>query len=222
MINGINKIYVLHHTPMIERKTTLNQRLTEEYIECEWVESFKPDEIEKDYEIYLKNWESYKNIDIIHPYGIYKNFSKKISIGSLSLILKHLWCFDEQIKNNYENILILEDDAVIPTNFIEYLNNNMNDFLILNKNEQVEMLMIGTSHNYRAKNIEKNKYAHYNENQKTRCTHAYVINISATKKIKENFKPINLSIDFKLNEIIQVENIKVAWSEPGLEQSKIN
>ena len=57
------------------------------------------------------------------------------------------------------------------------------------------------------------------ENQKTRCTHAYINNIMATKKILKNIYPINLPIDFKLNEIIQIENIKVAWSEPGLNQN---
>lgn len=217
-MNNIDKIYVLHHKPMIDRGNILKKRLDEEGIECEWVEIFSPEEIGDNYEKYLENWQQFEDIEIIHPYGKYQNFGMKISIGSLSLVLKHLWCFNDQIKNNYENVLILEDDVKIPQNFKSYLNNNIKDFVELFHNENIEMLMMGTSHNFITKNYISGKYAHYSENQKTRCTHAYITNINATKRIVEKFKPINLPIDFKLNEIIQLEKIKVAWSEPGLTQ----
>ena len=161
MIQYLNKVYVLHHKPMVDRGNVLRKRLEEEGIACQWVENYSPEEINDEYEKYIENWEQFENIEIVHPYGRYQNFSKKISIGELSLFLKHLYCYEEQIKNNYENILILEDDCDIPKNFISYLENNMNDFLELNKDESITMLFIGTSHNFVSKNYKTGKYAHY-------------------------------------------------------------
>ncbi len=215
----IDKIYLLHHEEYINRGILIKNRLKEENIEFEIVTNFSPEEIKQQYDNLINDY--CKDITIIHPYGEYINTPIKISIGSYSLIRKHLYCLHEQIKNNYENILILEDDVDIPINFNLYLENNMRDFLELKKTENVTMLMIGKSHNFISKNYNPIKFAHYSVNQKTRCTHAYITNIEATKKLVRNFEPINLPIDFKLNEIMQTENIKVAWSEPGLIQKPI-
>ena len=208
----IDKIYVLHHKDFTKRKEFIENRLKEEDIEFEFVENFLPEEI--DYEKELENWENFPKIDVMHPYGVYANFSKKISAGSLSLVLKHLWCFKEQIKHNYENILILEDDANIPPSFKNLLYKIMVEF----KESDSEMVMVGTSHHFQSKNITPGRIVHDGPNQKTRCTHAYIINISITQKLIDGFNIINLPIDFKLNEIIQLEDIKVAWVEPGITQ----
>ena len=213
-IENLDKIYVLNHTDYYKRRERIENSLKEENIDYELVQRFHPTEI--DYDKELIDWEKHEKIDIVQPHGTYKNFSKKISIGSLSLVLKHLWCFRNQIENGYKNILILEDDVNIPFNFRKYLENNMKEFIEL-QNLGIGMIMMGTSHNFVARNMT-GKYIHYNEYQKTRCTHAYVLNIDTTKKFLKRFKNINLPIDFKLNEIIQLENIKVAWSEPGLKQ----
>jgi len=215
-IENLDKIYVLNHSDFEQRRIKIESILKEQDIEYELVQSFHPKNI--DYEKELNGWENFEPITIKHPYGQYENFSKKISINSLSLVLKHKWCFTEQIKNNYKTILILEDDVDIPNNFFSFLNKNIIEFIDMNKNESVGMLMIGTSHNYLTKNKKENKFIHYNQNQKTRCTHAYLIDIETTKKVLPRFNTINLPIDFKLNEIIQVESIKVAWTEPGLNQ----
>lgn len=216
-IIGLDKIYVLHHPPMIHRGERIKMRLLEESIEYELVTNFPPEEI--DYEKELEGWNTTPLLEIPHPYGGYISEPMKISLGSLSLVLKHLWCYRKQIENNYENILILEDDVFIPNNFKQYLINNMIDFLDLQKSEGVSMLMVGISHQRTSKAFKPGKWAHYGENQKTRCTHAYITNIEATKKIVANFYPINNPIDFRLDSILTIQKIKVAWSEPGLIQN---
>ncbi|MCK9446155.1 glycosyltransferase family 25 protein [bacterium] len=218
MGNKIDKIYLLHHKPMIERYNIINKRLEEENVDVEWVEHFSPDDIGNKYEEYLKNWDRYEDILIKQPHGNYQNFSKKISMNSLSLILKHKYCFEEQINNNYENIIILEDDCEIVKNFNNMIDDIFSEFQILMKEENVGMITLGTSHGFKSRSIDNYKYIHYFENQKTRCTHAMLYNIETTKKILNRFDILNLPIDFKLNEIIQVEDIRVAWLEPGFIQ----
>jgi len=217
MVNKVDKIYVLNHKDFTDRLEIIENNLNREGLEYKLVQVGHPDTI--DYESELEGWEHYDDIIIQQPYDSYRNFSKKISVGSLSLILKHLWCYKDQIENNYENVLILEDDCDIPENFSEYLSDNMRDFSELNEIDGVGVLVMGTSHNFLCKNIKEGKSCHYGLYQKTRCTHAYILNINSTSKILERFKIINLPIDFKLNEILQLEGIKVAWSEPGLEQN---
>ncbi len=212
----LDKIFVLNHSDFVDRRKKISDALAVEQLEFEIVDKYHPDEI--DYEKELIGWEEYKKILIRQPYNSYVNFSKKISIGSLSLVLKHLWCYREQVSRGYEHILILEDDCSIQKGFKEFLEKNFNDFISL-RNENVGMLMLGSYENFVSKAINDNKSCYYSPNQKTRCTHAYIINMETAKKLIRNFKPINLPIDFKLNEIIEIEDIKVAWSEPGLPQN---
>jgi hypothetical protein len=54
--------------------------------------------------------------------------------------------------------------------------------------------------------------------QKTRCTHCYIISSEAAQKMIEGFGNINLPIDFKMNEVIQINRMKIGWVEPGLKQ----
>jgi hypothetical protein len=55
--------------------------------------------------------------------------------------------------------------------------------------------------------------------QKTRCTHAIVYNLNCVQRILDHAAQINMPWDFKLNETIELEKLKVAWSEPGIPQS---
>ena len=215
MIIGLDKIYVLNHFDFRERRERIENKLKSENIEYQLVQNYHSSEI--DYEKELEGWKKFEDVDIVHPYGVYRNFSKKISVESLSLVLKHIWCYRDQISNNYQNVLILEDDAQIPNNFKNYLNENMKEYLYLLENDDIGMLMVGMSHHFISKK-QNGKCVQYAENQKCRCTHAYIINIETTKKVLNRFSIINLPIDFKLNEIIAIENIKVAWSEPGIIQ----
>lgn len=208
------KIYVVHHNKLIDRKLLISERLKDESIVVDWVELFTPEEIKSNYEIYVKD-NTFHDIIINHPYGRYKNFSKKITLSELSLFLKHKFCFEQQIKNNEEFMLILEDDCVIPKNFNQVLINNLNEFIKKNG----DILILGECENF--KPLGKNgEYIHYDSKNKTRCTHAILYNIESTKKIIKYMNTVNLPIDFKLNEIMELEKFNVFWTIDGLHQNK--
>jgi GR25 family glycosyltransferase involved in LPS biosynthesis len=211
---GIDKIFVCHHKPLLDRKDRLDIIFKNLDLDVEWVEKFLPEDI--DYNKEIGNPIIEKNCDYAiqqNKYIYYENVGKKVTISELSLYLKHKYCYLEQLKNNYENILILEDDVNINFDFIDYINNNMKEFLEKNP----DILVLGTAFNFRPV-IFNGKYIHINDNQLTRCTHAQVINRKCIEKILDHLYPVNLPIDFKLNEIIILEKLKVAWSEPGLTQ----
>ena len=152
-----------------------------------------------------------------NQYTLYENAGKRVSIPELSLYLKHQYCFEQQIENEYETIVILEDDIMLPDNFEEYLNVCCEEFD--NYNPKLDCVMLGSCFGFTSPYIKENRLIHYGENQLTRCTHAMMFSLDATKKIIQNLYPINWPIDFKLNEIIIKENLKVGWTEPSLQQA---
>jgi glycosyl transferase family 25 len=170
---------------------------------------------EFNYEEIIINYENYDDIYIEQIFNSYRNFYKKLSPGSVSLILKHIHCWKKQIDNNIDYCLILEDDVEIPENFKNLLDNI---YLEMISDKSIGLTMVGTSFNMVTPNKINEKLIYCHPLQKTRCTHAYFINKETAKILIDNFKPINLPIDFKMNEIIQKKNIKVSWYEPGLKQ----
>lgn len=212
----LDKVFLLHHrnNSFSKRYDYISKRLNEENIEYQIIDSFSPDEI--DYENIVRNYLEFipMRIDQIGNHS-YNNFSKKISSASTSLVLKHMDCWKKQIENNYEYCLILEDDCEIPYSFTEKLNSIMIEV----KNHKSNLVMVGTAFDFKSpSNIETDKNIYYHQKQKTRCTHAYIISKDCANKMINGFSNINLPIDFKMNEVIQLENIEVYWYEPGLKQ----
>jgi GR25 family glycosyltransferase involved in LPS biosynthesis len=218
-IQNLNKIFICHYSKLRERKIILSQQLEYAKLDYEWVEIFNVEDITDNYDKYISGWESFNPILIKQIQNSYKNFSKKLSPSELSLYLKHEYCFKKQIENNWNNILILEDDAELYDHFKNHLFSVMAEFNDMEFGFHIDILELGTAFNLKSLNLRNKKFTHFHPDQKTRCTHAAIFNISATQKIINNLRPINLPIDFKLNEIIQMENLKVAWAEPGIKQN---
>mgnify|MGYP003671499382 FL=1 len=219
----VDKIFVTHHKPLKERKEYLTQALKSNDIEVEWVEAFSDEEIKDNYEEYIsRREECFKGTIITQQFPgkkshDYENFSKEISLSELSLYLKHRYCFEQQLKHSYDTILILEDDIMVPNDFKTYINNHMDEFI----ESDGDMLVMGKSHWFDVlPHWRTGEWIHTSPNFKTRCTHAIVYSKKCINKILDNIDIINLPIDFKLNEIIQKENLKVYWSQPGIMQNK--
>jgi len=210
----IDKIFVLHHPPLKNRKEYLLKELSKYEMEVEWVEDFGIEEIKDKYDEYTSRKDEFYRGKIITPRRQYKNFSKKISLSELSLYLKHRYCFQQQKQHGYNTILILEDDIVCIKEFSDYIHNHITEF----QNEEGDMLIMGKSHNFNIKR-KTGKYIHHHPHYKTRCTHAIAYNKKCIDRLLNNIDIINLPIDFKLNEIIQKESLKVYWSAPGILQN---
>lgn len=194
----IDKIFVCHHKPLKQRKLYLEQFFQKNSINVEWVEDYLPNEIEYEY----------------------KRVVSRLDDSEISIYLKHQYCFEQQVKNNFKYILILEDDVDLPNNFLHYLENCMNEFI--SYEPELDGLMLGTCCGLISKNITNNKLVYYEDNQMTRCAHAMIFCLDASKKIVKNLRIINYPIDHKLNSIIKSENLKIGWAEPSIKQKSEN
>lgn len=204
----IDKIFVCHHNTLIDRKNILKNFFEKENIEVEWVENFLPEQIEN-------NYDKIVGTDILN-FDNYQEYGWKVNIAELSLYLKHKYCFETQVKNNYNIILILEDDVLLPDNFNEYISKILLEFE--NHFPKLDCIMLGTCCGFKSQFIEEGKLIHYGPNQLTRCTHAMIFTLECSKKIINNLYPIDFPIDHKLNKIIIKEDLKVAWAEPPIFQ----
>jgi hypothetical protein len=81
--------------------------------------------------------------------------------------------------------------------------------------------MLGGFSDFVSPNVNTDKKIHYHPLQKTRCTHCYIINKKCVKALIDGFSNINNPIDIKINEVIQINQLKVGWLEPGLKQIEI-
>jgi len=217
----MDKIFVCHHSPLTHRKEYLINFFSSKNIEVDWVESFSPEEIVESYDEVIGTKDLIINPNVPgvqqNQYTLYENAGKRVSIPELSLYLKHQYCFEQQIKYEYETIVILEDDIMLPDNFEEYLNVCYVEFN--NHNPKLDCVMLGSCFGFTSPYIKEDRLIHYGKNQLTRCTHAMMFSLNATKRIVRNLYPVNWPIDFKLNEIIIKENLKVGWTEPSLQQA---
>lgn len=206
-------VYVLNHPPLTDRRERITTRLIEESIVFDIIDKFSPEEFNND-ELTV-DWQIYEKIiiDQIGEYS-YHNYSRKLKPASTSLVLKHIYAWLKLITIGDKFALILEDDCEIPYGFSKLLQTITQEFI----DSDCEIAMLGGYLDFISPNIIPDKLLHYHEKQKTRCTHAYLIKDSAAEKMFNGVNNINNPIDFKMNEIIQLNDIKVSWLEPGLKQ----
>lgn len=220
-IPHVDKIFVCHHKPAAHRKERLQTLFKSNNIEVEWVESFLVEDIQDQYDNLVGSKDLFfdpkAHAVMQNQYTYYPNAGRLVSYNELSLYLKQKYCWEQQVLHNYKNIIIFEDDIILPVNFVEILSEASNEF-----NEhpaKLDFAMLGSAFNFKPRSMQPNKLLHYEKNLLTRCTHAMMFSLRAAPKILKHLYPVNWPIDFKLNEIIVQELFKVAWMEPGFNQA---
>ena len=145
----------------------------------------------------IKN--STKDIDakIYEKYSDYlSDNNKEYIIGATGCKLSHLGIIKDALKNNYENVLIFEDDITFIDNFIVYLN----DFINKVSNMNWDMLYLGGNvakvqfSKFKDYLIQTNKINVY-KCKNFKCTHAYIINKKLFTKIIKDLETYNSEID---------------------------
>jgi len=186
-----NKIYIIHYKPLTDRKEYLLNKLNQFNLSSlvEWVDQFDP-------KIYSKN---------------VFNLHNRIMAANEA----HCYCYEQQLKNNYQNILILEDDVDFENlNIISYLNKAAEDFIKLDG----DIAFLGTCCGLTVRNINDSQLLYYDPNYGSRSTGAYIVNIRCTLKILECSKLNCHAVDRMLGVLIPIINIRCLWAGLPLKQ----
>lgn len=181
------KFFVIHYTPLIERKEMIIKEFNKENI--------------NNYEIIVKHDREKIDFELLNKYN-------NLKLSEISLFLKHV----EVFKKEYDDIIIvLEDDSLLPNNFINKINE-----LISEAPENWDIIFCSESCNLHNQKID-NKLLY--ENIYARGTGMYILNKSVAKKLKyiyDNEETINYPIDHWFSYIYKKYELKYFWSEPTL------
>ena len=198
------KIFVLHYSKLTERKESiLNQFKIHNITDYEFIEKYdKSDITEFDRRF----------------------FQEHFNPSMVSLMLKHFFAYS-QIAEKYDSALIFEDDVLLCDNFMDKLNNYINQLP-----QDFDMLFIGDGCQLHIessliipnKNIyEKSLYPTLTGGDGgTRCTDSYIVSKKGAQKIcnylNNLYYKINQTSDWWLNRALRETNSKVYWAEPTI------
>ena len=197
------KIFIIHYKKLIDRKNHILKQFEKYNItDFEFIEIDR-DELQKyDLSIFEKNF--------INP--------------EKAIFLSHYYAYT-QIKDNYEEGLIFEDDVILSENFISIFNNYLKELP-----SDYDMLFIGDGCNLHIPKdkLIANKYIYEKCLEATdwggdgcsRCTDSYLVNKKCAIKLCEYINnityKINICIDWWLNKAARDINFKIYWAEPTI------
>jgi GR25 family glycosyltransferase involved in LPS biosynthesis len=194
----IDKFYMCHYQKLTERREYVEKVLSTHNIEVNWVLDFDKEALDKE------------SLSKTYPFLFSNKNGRYLSLAEISLVLKHKYVFDDVVKNNYQNVVVFEDDIILVDDFNNKLNNYMEQLP-----SDYDILWIGTCCNLHANNISVDKNV-YEVSHGSRCTHAYVISNSACRKINDIFDGVYQPIDWFFNSSIKTQNMRNFWAEPEL------
>jgi GR25 family glycosyltransferase involved in LPS biosynthesis len=196
------KIFVIHYKKLIDRKKHI-------------IEQFEKYNI-TDYEFIEIDRDELEGYDL----SLFENVAKH----DIAIYLSNMYAYKE-IKNNYDEAIIFEDDIILCDNFINIFNNYLTQLP-----KDYDMLFIGNGCNLHIqandlipnKNIyEKGLYpTNWGGDGCSRCIDSYVVSKKSAIKLCDyidNIKyKINTTPDWWLNIAARDINLKVYWAEPTI------
>jgi GR25 family glycosyltransferase involved in LPS biosynthesis len=185
------KYYCVHHAPLTTRKEILEKRFADLALDVEWCTLFPPQDI------------------VEEPTGIITNKNE------ISLYKKHRWCLEQQLIHNHSNILVFEDDVLLPDTFNSFLQQCMKEFEEL----KGDAMFLGTCCNMTPQNTKPTQYVYYSPTYGSRCAHCYVINIKATQRILDFTSIMDEPWDWKLGNSLQKQDMRSCYTEPAIYQA---
>ena len=135
--------------------------------------------------------------------------------------LSHFSIFKDMLKNNYDKVLILQDDVVLRENFIEYLNNvsnsipsdseivnlGMHEYCYFNEFKAYDLT---ADDDYKRVEKEKiNEYISIWKNNIQPCSLSYIITNQGSKNMIKHFEKNGFpcGTDIAFNRYLQAKNI---------------
>lgn len=184
------KYYILHHTPLTERKKYLEHCFKIIGIEPEWVTGYMPDDL------------------------VYPDTHQFLNIREYSIYLKHTYCFEDMLKNNIEIATIFEDDILLWKDYKKYEEIFLKEF----KELDGDIMFHGICCNIEPYENIEGKHVYYHPDYTTRCVHCYVIKLDTVKKIMPYWYTNPRTPDHFLNEIMGKIPIRSCYTRPAIQE----
>jgi len=204
MINNLNQkvdsVYVVSVKSYTERIKHIKNEMNQHKIDFHFVFSNDVDELNED---------------------ITCNFDKGLSLPQISLIMKNIEIWKDAIKNNFQNILVFEDDAILTKNFVSDLVPIINDVEKIKSGYLVFLGGADTKVPFNKIKTNKDIFEH-----PIATTEGYLTDLMACKKrvhyIESMKNKIRLPNDHLIKHLDKKLNITNFWSrKPLVEQGSV-
>ena len=197
--------YVIHYTPLKERKQFLLNEFNKHSLIYHFIEDY--------------DRENLSDEDL-------KIFDTKFHKSQCGITLSHINAYRNIMNNEYKYSLILEDDVILDDNFGDKLNKGLKKLP-----DDYDMLFIGNGCNLHIpfNKIRPHKFIYkkcreptnWGGNGGTRCTDSYLVSKKGAKKLMSYISKlkegaINMPIDWWLNEVIRDLKLEIYWMEPTI------
>jgi len=187
----IDHIYIVHYSPLIERKNYLLNKFKESNI--------------TNYTFYEKYNRNETSKEVMSQYFKLDNLTP----AQICITIAHIEIYKEIMEKGYERCLILEDDARLCDNFFDklrvYYNAIPADF---------DLALINDGCKLHASTIHPSTIWYLIPATRTCC--AYIITRKCCSILIPSIIPFNYAIDAELNQQIIKHNLKVYWAEPTI------
>ena len=204
------KVFVIHYTKLKERKQHIQEQLANYGFDVEFVTDHDRENLtDRDMALFDTN--------ILTP-------------SEMSLIRKHVACYERICKHNIDSALILEDDATLDSNFETTLENYMKQLP-----KVWDLFYIGEGGSFKfhipdsiikkqppGTNVfyKSNYSSSWGGSGSSRCADSYVVSNRGAYRILEYMDRDDYQItkeqDHLLNEIALFKLLKVYWAEPTI------
>ena len=197
------KIFIVHYTPLIERKQYIIKQLNDLSIQnYEFIEKYDREEL---------------NTEMLAKFN-----KKKVKLSEISLFKKQMHTMQLIQNSSFKFNILVEDDAVFDEKFVHKLKNGLKQ---LPNNYDMLFIDAGCGLHIKKTLIEPGKLIYEKCREKTswggagatRGTGGILISKECSKQIYEFFKQtemINLPVDWWMNDVIRDLKLNVYWMEP--------
>ena len=162
---------------------------------------------------------NYKRITGVDGNKVYNEYKKKTKLnpGQLGCLLSHQNILKDAIKNNYNNILVLEDDILFHKEFHNEFKKKYK--YLIDREKNYDLIYLGAHQKHNWKDIKLNR--HYYNSKKLDGTFAMIINKSLFNSIFERANKLDKPIDRILYYYFQ-EQKKSFCFNPNIITAKMN
>jgi GR25 family glycosyltransferase involved in LPS biosynthesis len=209
---GIDKIYMIHYTPMKKRRVEMSKLLAHHNVFPQWVTGFDKEVLNDTTAQCFHTWhpEEYR----VKPKE-HRSMEKKQKLGKSqrSVVTKHHSALYDMYRMGYHHALVLEDDALLRTNFRQHLAEVMKEVP-----STYDVIMIGGCMKmfaYRRKFNTEQLSKHVYRKREARCAHAFVVSQKGARQLLSSL-PFMDAIDFQMTAAMNELKMDVYWVEPWM------
>jgi GR25 family glycosyltransferase involved in LPS biosynthesis len=198
------QIYICHYPPLVDRKAYLDSVLPSLDIPYEFYSFFNRNNI-TDYEKYFST--DPKVLEYKNSYVTSKCNEPLVSPSIKATNLEHIHIYNAIQKNDADYHLVLEDDAVLCSNFKERLNNTIET---LPTDWDIVYVSSGCQNRPNIQSTDGTNFAKI-DTRNSWTANGYLIKKETAKKFIDNIRPMILPIDFELNFLQNLLKMNVYW-----------